>query len=297
MKNNILPLLGLSILLFSCSQLDNTEENEQISYDQKLIENKDIVQKFSITSDRDTIITGEKGTVIYFPKNCLTSNNELVSIKLKECYNISDMLFNGLTTSTMNIPIETDGMIFIDAVTSSGKKITKLIKPIHVKMPSKNSGMSLFYGNTSTKNINWEQDTLNLYLDTVPLNTLYNEFQFTTLGWINADRLLHIKDKRDLLVIIPNMHKGVSCSVVLHNSNAILPASTTNENKIYFKNIPSDQKVTIIALGISNGEYYYQSMDVEKDINSVKLNNIIKSSKDKIQEEFTKKFGEVLARR
>lgn len=78
-------------------------------------------QRFCINPNRDTILRGQNGTLIYIRKNTFAvsarkTKKKCLTIKLKEAFSYSDMLANNLATQTTDGKLlETQGMVFIDA--------------------------------------------------------------------------------------------------------------------------------------------------------------------------------------
>jgi hypothetical protein len=106
-------------------------------------------QTFTVKSNRDTIIRGEKGTQLHFPANAFAGVAEgtSVEIKLKECYDYASILAENLTTKSDDKLLQTGGMIYVQA-TANGKELT-LQKPMDIQFSSAESklkGMELFSG-------------------------------------------------------------------------------------------------------------------------------------------------------
>lgn len=123
-------------------------------------------QYFTINPKRDTIIKGNEGTAIEIKANSFTGNNILVTIKLKEFYKVSDIVFANLTTvTTKGEIIETGGMIYLEAITEKGKKLE--LRPdvsIQLKFPFKarKPDMQLFSGELNNdKDIIWKLEEQN----------------------------------------------------------------------------------------------------------------------------------------
>src|SRR6188474_1650262 len=78
-------------------------------------------QTFSIDAGIDNIITGTNGTKIRIPGNTFVDSTGLpvsgmVEIQLKEALTKKEMVLGNLTTIFNGKPLETGGMIFIDAI-------------------------------------------------------------------------------------------------------------------------------------------------------------------------------------
>lgn len=122
-----------------------------------------LVQTFEISSDKDEIIVGEKGTHIRFSSNGFdVPPGTKVKVTLKEAYATSDILAQNLSTHADNQVLETRGMVKIEA-TVNGQPV-KMKENYMLMMPqgynnkdNAQRGMRLFTGETNTNNqkINW----------------------------------------------------------------------------------------------------------------------------------------------
>ncbi len=122
-------------------------------------------QNFKINTAKDTIIRGEKGTILFIPKAAFegVAVNAIVDFRLKEAYSVSDIISENLSTMSGDKLLQTGGMIYIDAK-YNGKDLT-LEKTMNVAFSSKESnqvGMQLFSGVRDSKN--------NGSIDWIPLN-------------------------------------------------------------------------------------------------------------------------------
>lgn len=116
-------------------------------------------QSFKINTAKDTIISGDKGTILFIPKNAFAGvpSNAIVDVRLKEVYSFGDILSENLTTHAGTSLLQTGGMIYIDAQLNT-RQLT-LQRQINVSFASKESnqeGMQLFSGRRDAKNnIDW----------------------------------------------------------------------------------------------------------------------------------------------
>ncbi|MEM9919212.1 MAG: OmpA family protein [Bacteroidota bacterium] len=75
-------------------------------------------QLFHISPLRDTSIQGAAGTILFFKANSLKlppNPDSLVVIQLTEYYTAAEIILNNLTTTAKNRPLETAGMIKVEA--------------------------------------------------------------------------------------------------------------------------------------------------------------------------------------
>lgn len=97
------------------------------------------IQKFKINTDRDTVIRGKQGTIIKIPAGAFSYNNNklkksTIDFQLKEVFLKSDMILENLTTVSGNRILETQGMVYTNAM-HNGKAIT-LQKKISILTPT-----------------------------------------------------------------------------------------------------------------------------------------------------------------
>lgn len=84
-------------------------------------------QEFCINPTRDTVLRCEKGTLVYVKANSFRISNthktSCITIKIKEDLLKSEMILDNLSTTSNGKIIETQGMIYTEAIDSKGKKI------------------------------------------------------------------------------------------------------------------------------------------------------------------------------
>ena len=118
-------------------------------------------QTFKLQTNKDTLIRGEKGTVLLIPKNAFVGVPEgaVIDFNLKEAYSFSDIIRENLNTMSGDKALQTGGMIYLEA-RYNGQELA-LQSPLKVQFNSKESqleGMQLFTGERSSANedaINW----------------------------------------------------------------------------------------------------------------------------------------------
>lgn len=146
-------------LFYSCTNEDDHTElveelpvNSTISMLQDSL--KSSAQQFLFDQSRDTLISCENGTMIYFSKGSFIKENgdspgSLISLSIKECYNYADFIGENLTTTSDGHILETGGMVNITALDSSNIELKLAPKKEYIVFfPKKNqtSEMELFYG-------------------------------------------------------------------------------------------------------------------------------------------------------
>lgn len=120
-------------------------------------------QIFTISNDAPVSITGAKGTLIEFPANALvhedgSSPKEPISLALTECYDMTEILLNKLSTTSNGDLIETAGMVYIEAI-ADGKKLKiaeGLTYSVSFPQSTEKEDFQLFYGKKENSGvINW----------------------------------------------------------------------------------------------------------------------------------------------
>ena len=156
-------MLGLFIsLIFSCSSKKEPENLVDIFSKVYTTENIE-KQIFSIDNNIDNIITGANGTKIRINKNTFVNSlgksvSGKIDIELKEVLRPIDMVLGNLTTIFERKPLESGGMIYIDAKIGNDKLSIGNNKSIliAVKTDSTLSKMSLFEGQQDSTGIKWQ---------------------------------------------------------------------------------------------------------------------------------------------
>jgi hypothetical protein len=269
-------IAAVALFVWSCkTQQSQVSLAEKLSSDFPKTE-----QIFSFNNKRDTILVTENKTRFIIPaytfcdeKDSICLNNN-IEIKIKEFYNLSEMVLNKISTLSNNQIIETAGMF---DVTVSKNKNSLLIQnnPICIELPSKKkNGFIYFKGEIGANgHLNWTEtakiDILKSMKDTaivaaattvVLKNKEYNNIiKATELGWINCDKFLEFDDTTTLFVSIDNdVPKDALCSLVMKNYNSIIPG-IMEAGKIKISPIPNNEPVTLFVL-YHDGDSYYLDM-------------------------------------
>lgn len=161
-----LKLIGLFLILGIFLQGCQEDPSENVSMSdfgfQKALEpladqNGLESQLFMIKIDKDTTLVGEKGTIITIPKGTFkTKTNSSIVIELIEAPTLQDMLLLNAQTSSNGKPLETGGIIYLNA-TENGISL-RAKKPIEIKIPSQliDVNMKAFIGDFNEGGImNW----------------------------------------------------------------------------------------------------------------------------------------------
>lgn len=173
---------GLTIvlaILSSCSNPKTDSTNDKVVIEKRIAiphtkseklfnELRPESQKFQIDADSDNIITGKNGTQVFVPKNSfINADGELVTgkvdIEVIEVLSVADFIKTNLQTVSNGRPLQSEGMLYIDAK-SNGQQITLATdKRLQIELPNINkmgtaSDIKIFSGSYDTiGNINWTE--------------------------------------------------------------------------------------------------------------------------------------------
>lgn len=170
----ILSGLIIASILIGCS------EKESLTFDEELQQLTESSQFFKISNDKGDTIKTKNGTRIIIKPNTFIFNDgqdvkEPIQIELKEVFDKSDMILNGLGTVSDGRLLESFGMIHLSA-TSEGRGLGIIDNgSIAISIPNKRKGDNgeLFYGSKTDSIVNWKYaGTTN---DTIEVMTTYTQ--------------------------------------------------------------------------------------------------------------------------
>jgi hypothetical protein len=183
MKKILFSTINLLLLLASCN-LGNkkTYNTQKLGANDPFAKTMVASEFFDLNADIGNVIEGGKGSIISFPKGCFLdkNGNEItgnVKVELAEALSYDDMLLSNLTTTSNGAPLETDGMIYLNAKTADGADVNvNPKKPLYVEIPSMNKrpGMMAYVGERDDQgNMNWvDPKPIENYLINVDLQEL-----------------------------------------------------------------------------------------------------------------------------
>ncbi|NII26611.1 hypothetical protein HB364_16095 [Pseudoflavitalea sp. X16] len=156
----------------------------------------------------DTLVTGAKGTKLFFEKSSFVLPDGSVpkgkvSIVLKECYGLADMMRENLSTTQNGQLLQTRGMVHVAAFAGEQELQLKKGKKFVIHFPKdtadRKQPMNLFYGQTGADgNINWQVDSATLLRPTAFLrNLMYTIWQECDSTWPET---FSFKSKKDTSV-------------------------------------------------------------------------------------------------
>lgn len=185
MKHYLLSILILPILI-GCGSNNSTQSNEYsetIKFSESDPFKNTITESqfFDIDANKDNTVVGSQGTLIAAPKGCFLDKNGNpvtgnIKIELTECLSAEEMILSNLTTTSNGNPLETDGMVYINA-TSNGEQLRiDKSNPIYVEIPTEKvkAGMQVYKGSRDENgNMEWsEPKDLENYLVSIDLTHL-----------------------------------------------------------------------------------------------------------------------------
>ena len=248
----------------------NVEEENKVSQ-QTFSVNREYIQTFKVSSTKEIVIKGKKGTTVRISENSFVDKKGVnvtgeITIELVEIYTKSDMILNNIqTTSNQNL-LETNGMIHIKAISKNVEVSLNKNKFYTIEFPTqiKQKDMNLFYGDTISHNINWQQANSNFRSD---YSYIENQkelkkyiFNSTEFGWINCDRFINQVETTDLIVNTTDT-LGVNFCLVFKSINSVMNVSD-RKGVIKFYNVPVGKIATLIAFKKTNKEIFYSNKTI-----------------------------------
>ena len=148
MKQQIFFVFFAIILLVNCSQNSIIKSSEFFSTDN--LE----TQYFLINNSSDTVLYSKSGIKIFIQKNSFQDiKDDFVKIQFKEAIELEDIVLGGLLTITTDgKPLESNGMVFLNATTRDLKPLKlKVNKTIEITIPNTTykEGLKLFNESSS----------------------------------------------------------------------------------------------------------------------------------------------------
>ncbi|AOP33092.1 hypothetical protein A0128_03985 [Leptospira tipperaryensis] len=249
-------------------------------------------QIFVIDPKKDSEIEADEGTKIQFPSGSLVDADGKpittpTRIEVSEYYKSEDILLSGLTTASLGRPIQTKGMILLNAFVESGVKAQANPKnPPKVSFAgTAETGFQVFYG-TKTKEgvVDWSteaskptnvskadlestQPSLVKSQSAQPskVRMEYSEeppnyegtrsgpiyYPVLNLGWINCDRFLYMGARLVSLGIeanYPSWEEETTYQLIIPSIRSVMPAYKDASNRIVFPNLPPGEKTIVYAL-------------------------------------------------
>jgi hypothetical protein len=166
MTRQIFLALTAVFVLTSCgtdTPVNTDKENPSDVFTQIYTTDNLNTQTFTIDNNVDNIVTGNNGTIVRIYKNTFIDQDGKpasgkIEFKLIEALTPIDRVLGNLTTTFDNKPLETGGMIFLDATSGSKQLSIATDKSILIKMPTDSAltNMSVYEGQKDSAGIKWK---------------------------------------------------------------------------------------------------------------------------------------------
>lgn len=187
-------LLGVIIasILISCS------EKESLTFDKELQQLSDQSQFFTITNGIGDTLETKNGTRIIIQPNTFVFNDgqdteEPVQIEVKDVFDKSEMILNGLGTVSDGRLLESFGMVYLRATSDVRELKIRDKSSIIISLPNRRKSYygELFYGAEVDRSLNWEYageipDTTVVEETIMPLSETKASVKRTTYKFING---------------------------------------------------------------------------------------------------------------
>ena len=189
-------IIGSLFLILLFSQCQTTSPNPaslKVKSDSPFAKTAIESQYFTVNASEDNIIEGKNGTIIVAPKGCFLDKNgkpvtKNITIELAEALTYDEMIMTGLSTTSDEKPLITDGMIYFYP-TKDGELLTiNPKKPIYIEVPTndRKAGMMAYKGEMDDAGkINWvnpkELENYLVKVDLALLDFLPNGFEEAVL--------------------------------------------------------------------------------------------------------------------
>lgn len=168
MKKSTFTFLLCTVLLAACSNDKKNSGNEKSDVFKEIYSADNIkAQLFNIDNSSDNTITGQSGTKVFIPKDCFVEGSGKtvsgnIQIELKEALHPIDWVMGNLTTIYDGKPLESGGMIYLDAKAQGKGLAINSNKSIKVEVPTENflDNMSLFKGTITKNGVKWSDPVM-----------------------------------------------------------------------------------------------------------------------------------------
>jgi hypothetical protein len=190
-----ISLAAITVLLFTgCS------ENESPTFARKLQQLGDPPEIFPISNEKADTIQTKNGTVIIIQPHTFVSNDgqdpkESIQIEVREVFNKSDMILNGIGTVSDGRLLESFGMIYLAATSDNNELHMNVGRSMTVSVPNKREGGAgeLFYGVQTDNSLTWKyagttRDTTEVVETIVPMSGDIASVKRTTYKYVNGSR-------------------------------------------------------------------------------------------------------------
>jgi hypothetical protein len=216
-------------------------------------------QLFNINASKDTFIICKDGTALTIKANSFTNANKalvkgIVQLEIKEAYDFTNVIANGLHTVSNSNLLETVGMVYINAKQNNQALDINIRQPIEIVMlaPLKKDDMQLFYLN---KNAN--DNLLNTKTNWIANGQIQNKnhaFLIRNFGWLNSS-LFNTKNTEKTAIRIALQNETDSNSIramlVFPKIKSVINLYYKNGNLVQ-QNLPIGEEAYLVSFKITN---------------------------------------------
>ena len=163
---NIFILFAAVLLMSSCSKKNDPDTIDYVEDSLSLYTNGlDTfgIEKYSINSQIDEVVTGKKGASFIFKKNCFLDLSGKpvkgnVDVELREYNQMEDFFLSGLTTTSDGDMLISGGSYYLNATQKGQPLQIDTVVGIFASFPasSRDREMKFFTGEKSGNGINWK---------------------------------------------------------------------------------------------------------------------------------------------
>lgn len=285
MQNQIkitFSILLAVLAMLSCEKntlTTNTSSQKQSAFTEFFKKIAPPMQVFTISAGQNQVVTGEKGTKIYFFYNSLkkidgtilTSGD--VKIVLQEMLTGPEMILANKTTTSNGKLLVSGGQIYIKAYQGNDELLINLEASPEVDIPAKTpDNMSLFTGNLRANNflkgdtvINWVADSTPVRRGQDSFGIVFN-FPLDSFRYINCDYFYNQSAPlTDIKVTIPSGFADTSVLLFIYfpSINSVARANSFNSITRTFSledsyKVPVGLDVKFLFVGKKGPLFYYE---------------------------------------
>lgn len=233
------------------------------------------IQTFTITTPELTnTITGQLGTQIRIIGNSLRDSTGAlpagsVTMKLREVYDVKDMLLSHLPTTANGSMLQSGGMVYLEF--TAGAVEYHPVNTMQVWMPTDTqavAGMDVFVGTPDENTgVNWQVDTNGLsfvFFDSVA--TSYKLYVYSLgYNWVNCDHFYSVGIPANVTItpsVSAERNETVDLAVYLlfpSINSVVNVVNTSSTQSVTANNIPVGMQsvAAIIGVGRITGKAYF----------------------------------------
>lgn len=285
MQNQIKIAASILLAVFamlSCeknSLTTNTSSQKQSAFTEFFKKIAPPMQIFTISAGQNQVVTGEKGTKIYFFYNSLKKKDGTiltsgdVKVVLQEMLTGPEMILANKTTTSNGKLLVSGGQIYIKAYQGNDELLINPAANPEVDIPANTpDNMSLFKGNLKENDflkgdtvINWVADSTPVRRGQDSFRVAFN-FPLDSFRYINCDYFYNQSAPlTDIKVTIPSGFADTSVALFVYfpSINSVARAHTFNSITQSFSlgdsyKVPVGLNVKFLFVGKKGSQFYYE---------------------------------------